>query len=55
MVRELQAEESSWTQYDEDEASVKVQVASEILDDLVSDTVTVFTEIIARKMTLIGR
>lgn len=55
LVRELQAEESSWTQYDEDEASVKVQVASEILDDLVSDTVTVFTEIIARKMTLIGR
>ncbi|XP_042880966.1 serine-rich adhesin for platelets-like isoform X2 [Penaeus japonicus] len=53
LVRELQAEESSWTQYDEDEASVKVQVASEILDDLISDTVTVFMEIIARKMTLI--
>nr|XP_045611082.1 uncharacterized protein LOC123766185 isoform X4 [Procambarus clarkii] len=51
LVKELQAEESSWTQYDEDEAAVKTQVACEIFDSLIEETVTLVTSILARKMT----
>ena len=53
LVKELQAEESSWTRYDEDEASVKFRVANEILDNLMDETVILFTNILTRKMTLI--
>lgn len=50
-MKELQAEESSWTHYDEDEAAVKSQVANEILDTLIAETVTLVMSILARKIT----
>ncbi|XP_071522908.1 uncharacterized protein [Panulirus ornatus] len=53
LVKEVQAEESSWTHYDEDEAAVKAQVASEILDTLIAETVTLVVSILARKITYV--
>ncbi|KAG0724067.1 Centrosome-associated protein 350 [Chionoecetes opilio] len=54
LVKELQAEEASWTNYDEDEAAVKTKVASDILDTLVSETVTLMSSILFRKLGYIA-
>lgn len=39
LVRELHAEESAWTNYEEDEVQVKDEICSQMLDVLVADTV----------------
>lgn len=54
LVKELQAEEASWTNYDEDEAAVKTKVASEILDTLLLETVTLMSSILIRKLGYIA-
>lgn len=48
-MKELQAEEASWTRYDEDEAAVKIQVADEILEALIAETTALVCSILARK------
>lgn len=53
-MKELQAEEASWTNYDEDEAAVKTKVASEILDSLLSETVTLVSHILVKKLGYIA-
>lgn len=55
LVKELQAEEANWTNYDEDEAAVKTKVASEILDTLLSETVTLMSSILVRKLGYIAQ
>ena len=45
LVRELHAEEPSWTNYEEDEAQVKSDLAQVIMDTLINDTVTAFKSI----------
>lgn len=54
LVKELQAEEASWTNYDEDEAAVKTKVASEIFDALLSETVALMSSILVRKLGYIA-
>ncbi|XP_045126142.1 uncharacterized protein LOC123513208 isoform X2 [Portunus trituberculatus] len=54
LVKELQAEEASWTNYDEDEAAVKTKVASEIFDALLSETVALISSILVRKLGYIA-
>lgn len=54
LVKELQAEEASWTNYDEDEAAVKTKVASEILDTLLSETVSLVSSILVKKLGYIA-
>ena len=54
LVKELQAEEASWTNYDEDEAAVKTKVASEIFDTMISETVTLMSSILVRKLGYIA-
>ena len=49
MIEELRQEEPQWTDYDEDEAAVKFQVADSILNMLLDDTVRVFNAIQAKK------
>ncbi|XP_066989246.1 fap1 adhesin-like [Macrobrachium rosenbergii] len=50
LVKELQAEEASWTCYDEDEAYVKFRAADEIFTLLLEETITLFSKIIEKKM-----
>jgi len=45
LVRELQEEEALWVDYGEDEVEVKEQMAEIILEELITDTARVFTEI----------
>ncbi|XP_076044168.1 uncharacterized protein LOC143027091 isoform X2 [Oratosquilla oratoria] len=52
LVRELQSEEMSWTQYNEDEAAVKVQVSGEIFESLIEETAALFTVVIKKKISL---
>ncbi|XP_063871346.1 uncharacterized protein LOC135106353 isoform X1 [Scylla paramamosain] len=54
LVKELQAEEASWTNYDEDEAAVKTKVANEIFDALLSETVALISSILVRKLGYIA-
>ena len=49
LVRELHAEEPSWTNYEEDEAQVKSDLAQVIMDNLINDTVTAFKRIMYKK------
>ena len=49
LVRELHAEEPSWTNYEEDEAQVKSDLAQVIMDNLINDTVTAFKSIMYKK------
>ena len=49
LIEELRQEEPQWTDYDEDEAAVKFQVADSILNMLLDDTVRVFNAIQAKK------
>ncbi|KAK4301047.1 hypothetical protein Pmani_026783 [Petrolisthes manimaculis] len=53
LVKELQTEETNWTNYDEDEAAVKTQVAEDILDAIISETATLFASIIAKKISYV--
>ena len=39
LVRELHAEEASWTDYQDDEVQVKDEISNLIMDALVNDTV----------------
>merc|ERR1739838_474508 len=39
LVRELHAEEASWTNYQDDEVQVKDEISNQIMDALVNDTV----------------
>ncbi|XP_064091674.1 LOW QUALITY PROTEIN: uncharacterized protein LOC135205254 [Macrobrachium nipponense] len=50
LVKELQAEEASWTCYDEDEAFVKFRAADEIFTSLLDETISLFSKIIEKKM-----
>ena len=54
-MKELQAEEASWTNYDEDEAAAKTKVASEIFDALISETVALMSSILVRKLGYIAQ
>ena len=45
LVRELQEEEAVWVDYGEDEVEVKEQMADIILEELITDTARVFSEI----------
>ena len=45
LVRELQEEEAVWVDYGEDEVEVKEQMAEIILEELITDTARVFSEI----------
>jgi hypothetical protein len=49
LVRELHSEESAWTDYSEDEATVKDQLTDNIMDLLINDTVNVFLKIFEKK------
>ena len=49
LIEELRQEEPQWTDYDEDEAAVKFQVADSILNMLLDDTARVFNAIQAKK------
>lgn len=48
-IRELREEEPEWTNYDEDETTVKMQLTDTILDLLLSDTVHCLNEIQNKK------
>ena len=39
LVRELHAEEASWTDYQDDEVQVKDEISNLIMDALVNDTI----------------
>ena len=45
LVRELQEEEVVWTNYSEDEVSVKDQMTETLMESLISDTALVFANI----------
>ena len=45
LVRELQEEEVVWTNYNEDEVSVKDQMTETLMESLISDTALVFANI----------
>ena len=49
LIEELRQEEPLWTDYEEDEATVKFQVADAILNMLLEDTARVFNAIQAKK------
>ena len=49
LVRELQEEESMWTDYTKEEAVVKQQMGEAMLDMLITDTVEVFSAIFKRR------
>ena len=49
LVRELAAEEASWTVYDADEEDVKKTLASYLLDSMLSETINLFSLIISKK------
>ena len=49
LIEELRDEEPQWTDYDDDEISVKFQVADSILAMLLDDTVRVFNAIEAKR------
>lgn len=49
LVRELHAEEASWTNYEEDEVEVKDEIANVMMEALLADTVQAFTKIIRHK------
>ena len=46
---ELVEEESAWTEYSNDEMSVKMQVADMLFDMMISDTVSTLSGVVARK------
>lgn len=49
LVRESQEEERQWTNYEQDEAVVKNNVAMAILDSLLDDTVQVLGDVFRRR------
>lgn len=49
-IRELREEEPDWTNYDEDETTVKMQLTDTILDLLLSDSIHCLNEIHSKKM-----
>lgn len=48
-IQELREEEPEWTNYDEDETTVKMQLTDTVLDMLISDTVMCLEEIERKK------
>lgn len=50
LVGESQEEESQWTQYEEDQVTVKNEVAVSILDDLIEDSAKVINAIFEKKI-----
>ena len=48
LVRELHSEEAAWTNYDDDEAQVKDDISTQIMDTLIDDTARAFKHIILR-------
>lgn len=48
-VQELQEEEAQWVNYDEDEFSVKMQLADSIFESLLKDTADTFTQIFEKR------
>ena len=48
LIRELRREEASWVDYHQDEATVKLKVADSLLDSLLSEAITVITDIAGR-------
>ncbi|XP_024134690.1 centrosome-associated protein 350 isoform X5 [Oryzias melastigma] len=49
LVQELQEEEAQWVNYDEDEFSVKMQLADSIFESLLKDTADTFTQIFEKR------
>lgn len=49
LVRESQEEERQWTNYEQDEAVVKNNVAMAILDSLLDDTIQVLGDVFRRR------
>ena len=48
LVRELQEEETMWTNYAEDEVMVKDQMTEVLLETLISDTARVYSDILKK-------
>lgn len=46
LVRELHAEEASWTNYEDEEVQVKDELSTLIMDALVTDTVQAFSKVL---------
>lgn len=53
-VQELQEEEAQWVNYDEDELSVKMQLADSIFDALLKDTAETFTRIFEKRPAVVS-
>ena len=51
LIKELQAEEKEWTNYDEDEEMVKIQTADAILESLLTDTINVINYVVSKKLS----
>ena len=49
LVRELHSEESAWTDYSADEATVKNQLTDALMDMLIQDTADIFQKIEEKK------
>ena len=49
LVRELHSEESAWTDYAADEATVKNQLTDALMDMLIQDTADIFQKIEEKK------
>lgn len=49
LVLEAQTEEADWTTYDHDEITVKNDLTNEILDQLLSETAQIMSEILKKK------
>ena len=49
LIKELRAEEKEWTNYDEDEELVKMQIADAMLESLLTDTINVMNDMVSRK------
>uniref|UniRef100_A0A3P9KU28 Centrosomal protein 350 n=1 Tax=Oryzias latipes TaxID=8090 RepID=A0A3P9KU28_ORYLA len=54
LVQELQEEEAQWVNYDEDELSVKMQLADSIFDALLKDTAETFTRIFEKRPAVVS-
>lgn len=48
-IQELRKEESWWTNYDDDELTVKMKMTEDIFDSLILDTIRVLNRIYLRK------
>ncbi|XP_049688646.1 centrosome-associated protein 350-like [Accipiter gentilis] len=49
LIQELRKEESWWTNYDDDELTVKMKMTEDIFDSLILDTIRVLNRIYLRK------